>query len=132
MAVYKRSDVKILTIDDDPSFNRLLAAYFKKLKFKYKITSSADEFLSFLKKASPHLCFVDLNLERGSGVGYQLIQAIRNKLGDELPIIVLSSRISEEDIAKAFDCGASDYLPKPINLKDIDEKVQLNLSQKFT
>ena len=127
----KRKDVKILTVDDDVSFNKLMAAYLKKLKFKYIITSTSEEFLTTLKEKPPHLCFVDLNMDNRSGVGFQLIQAVRNKLGPDLPIIVLSSRSSSEDIDKAFECGASDYLPKPISLEDIDEKVKLTLCETF-
>lgn len=129
--IYRRSDVKVLTVDDDPSFNKLMSVYLKKLKYKFLITTTSEDFLTTLKDKPPHICFVDLNLDNRSGVGFQIIQAIRNKLGSDMPIIVLSARSADEDISKAFDCGATDYLSKPVTIEELDSKISLNLGQNF-
>ncbi len=52
--------------------------------------------------------------------GYQLISEIReNALWRHTPIVVLSAKVLEEDIVKALDLGANDYITKPFRPEEL-------------
>lgn len=52
--------------------------------------------------------------------GYQLITEIReNSLWQHVPIVVLSGKVLEEDIVKALDLGANDYITKPFRPEEL-------------
>ncbi|MBT3586536.1 MAG: response regulator transcription factor [Halobacteriovoraceae bacterium] len=105
----------ILTIDDDEDFNNLLALTLKKIGVHSKITTQPKDFLLALKLRTPDLVIVDLNLEVKFGAGFQIVQAIRESLGYQLPIFVLSKRSTREDISRALILGANDFISKPLD-----------------
>lgn len=52
--------------------------------------------------------------------GYQLISEVRNNpLWQHVPIVVLSGKVLEEDIVRAFDLGANDYVTKPFRPEEL-------------
>ncbi len=105
----------ILSLDDDEDFNNLLHVVIKKKGFKIITTETAEEFIAQLKKKKPSLCLIDVNLEQGPGAGFSLLQALRKKYDLSTPIIMLSRRKDDEDIVRALELGASDYVTKPID-----------------
>jgi len=121
------SDKKvILTVDDDPSTNMLMKAILEKHGFHAITTTTPEEFLKVLKNQKIDICFIDLNLGDLLGAGYQLVQAIRNVKGWDMPLFILSSRNNQEDVANALNLGATDFLFKPI-----DEIVLLDRLDQF-
>ena len=113
----------ILCLDDDPDFNKILKHVLKKHQYFSIATETVEEFVKFLKNYPPKLCFIDINLDMGFGAGYALLQAIRNKMGLSLPIIILSRRRSLDDIAKALELGANDFISKPLDDEYLIRKV---------
>ncbi len=105
----------ILSLDDDPDFNRLLKVVFKKEGIKLITTTSVESFIIQLKQQRPVLCLLDINLEMGQGAGFSLLQALRNKFGLTVPVIILSRRKDDQDISRALELGANDYISKPID-----------------
>jgi DNA-binding response OmpR family regulator len=97
------------------------------LGFEVKTFPTTDLFILSLKNDIPVLCFIDLNLGANTGEGFQLTQAIRNKLKEKIKLIVLTSRESPEDIAYALEIGFDDYLVKPINSNVIESKLRQHL-----
>lgn len=105
----------VLTIDDDVDFNNYLSLVLRRLDLESKITTNVNEFLEALKQRTPDICLIDINLDIAIGAGFQLIKAIRSKIGYDIPIFIISKRNSEEDIAHGLEIGASDYIPKPLD-----------------
>jgi DNA-binding response OmpR family regulator len=105
----------ILSIDDDKDFNALLEKLLTRRGFRVETTSRPDAFLIRLKQVKPDLCIIDINLDKMTGAGFQLIQAIRSKENLNLPLIVLSRRNNKQDVSQALELGADDYISKPID-----------------
>src|SRR5690606_3628026 len=56
--------------------------------------------------------------------GFDVLEYIRNRAVDsDIPIIVVTGEASKEDIVKAADLGANDYLLKPFRAEDLSQKV---------
>src|SRR5690606_31856708 len=89
----------------------------------YRAFVTVQDFLNAIKENTPDLCIVDLNLAESLGAGFAVIQAIRNKLGENMPVLVISRRSSAKDVSIALQVGASDFLPKPIDFSLFLEKV---------
>lgn len=62
--------------------------------------------------ASYDVIVLDLMLPRASG--YQVCRQLRRG-GDWTPVLVLTAKDGDYDIAEALDCGADDYLSKPFS-----------------
>lgn len=102
----------IYIVDDDDDINSLLKKRLDEIQCKGETFTDPKEFLSKLKTHRPDLCLVDINFQ-SQELGFKIIQSIRNVLGSELPIMVMSSRSDSAAITQALEIGANDYLLKP-------------------
>jgi len=120
-----RSDLLplIYLVDDDPEFRDLMAAVFKKRKVEFVGFDNPADFLKRLREKRPTLCLVDLHFG-GVSSGYQLVQAVRNVLGPELPLIVTSSTSDTHSVSHAMEIGATDFVIKPVDLDILFTKLE--------
>lgn len=118
----------IVNLDDDPDFNRILKVILKKEGYTLISSTTPEDFAQKMRIEKPQLCMVDVNLEIGQGAGFTMVQAIRNKLGLELPVFVVSRRQSREDITRALELGATDFIPKPVDDTYLIQKINQYLA----
>jgi two-component system, OmpR family, KDP operon response regulator KdpE len=100
---------EILIIDDEPQIRKLLQINLESNDYKVIQASNAKEGLALASNHPPELIILDLGLPDFDG-HYTLSELRKWYLK---PIIVLSVLDREEDIIKALDNGASDYMTKP-------------------
>jgi DNA-binding NtrC family response regulator len=112
----------ILLIDDDAEFSRLLGVYLKKLGVRLIYTSTMEEFAVAIKNGLPSLALVDLNLN-GLTAGFALIKGLRKKFGPELPMMIISATSDAAAISHAIECGADDFIIKPIDPNLLNTKI---------
>lgn len=121
------TDENILVIDDEVQIRRLLEITLNHNGFKVTEASTAKEGIIAAASHNPALILLDLGLpdEDGLSVLKKLREWYQN------PIIILSVRNSEEDIIKALDTGACDYLTKPFRTGELLARIRtaLRLSQ---
>ncbi len=120
---------KILTIDDDEDVNNLVKLHLKKHNFHVETCNSIEEFFKKVVDFKPHLCLVDLNLDNHDGFGWRIIETIRKKIGSSMIIIVMSRRNSTDDINRSLECGANDYIQKPIDENILLSKINVFLDK---
>jgi two-component system phosphate regulon response regulator PhoB len=72
----------------------------------------------------PDLVLLDLMLPGLQGL--QFLDILRQK-DQRTPVIIMSARTAEEDIIRALERGADDYLPKPFSVKLLETKVKVAL-----
>lgn len=114
----------IVNLDDDADFNRILKVILKKEGYRLISTTTPVEFAMAVRTEKPDLLLIDVNLDVGIGAGFPMVQAVRNKLGLELPVFVLSKRQDREDISRALELGADDFIPKPIDDTLLIQKIK--------
>jgi DNA-binding response OmpR family regulator len=115
---------KILVVEDDKSVSYLLEFILNREGFA--TASAADgraaEIL-FESEPLPLLILLDVMLPYQDG--FQLIRIIRTKRGwGDVPIIMLTSNSHEEDIVRALDSGANDYVVKPFQPNELLARVR--------
>jgi len=69
---------------------------------------------------SPDLAVLDINMPGASG--FQVCEAIRAK--SRIPVMMLTVRGEEEDLIKALDLGADDYLTKPFSPRTLLARIK--------
>lgn len=119
----------ILVVEDEPAIQELLAVNLRHNGFLVVRAGSAEEADSAIQAALPDLLILDWMLPGKSGV------ALSKKLrGDErtreLPIIMLTARVHEEDKVLGLEAGADDYITKPFSPKELVARVRAVLRRR--
>ena len=110
----------ILLIEDSESIISGLEYSFKINNYQIKSVRTIKEALLILEKNRPKLIILDITLPDGSGMSFY--EHILRKY--EIPTIFLTARDSEEEIVKALNLGAEDYLTKPFFTKELLARVR--------
>ena len=105
--------MKVLVIDDDQGIQDVISIAFElnwpdaSLSFAY----DGESGLLMLESENPQLVILDIGLP---GIdGFDVLKATRSV--SSVPIIMLTVRDDQSDIAKALDMGADDYVTKPFS-----------------
>lgn len=114
------SKAEILIIDDEPQIRKTLEITLQTNGYLSKAAASAKEGLIMATNHPPALILLDLGLpdENGHIVLKKLRQWFTN------PVIILSVQKNEEDIIKALDNGANDYLSKPFRTGELLARIR--------
>ena len=84
---------------------------------------NADEMMHLLETEQPHLVLLDLMMPGTSG--FELMERIRKV--SEAPIIFLSANDQEENVVKALEMGADDYMIKPFSSTELQARIASSL-----
>jgi two-component system phosphate regulon response regulator PhoB len=119
----------ILVVEDEPAIQELLAVNLKHNGFLVVRAGSAEDAEAVIRATLPDLLILDWMLPGKSGV------ALAKKLrGDErtreLPIIMLTARVHEEDKVLGLEAGADDYITKPFSPKELVARVRAVLRRR--
>ena len=101
----------ILVIDDDPQALRYVRNTLARAGYTPVVTSDPNELEHLLEAEKPHLVLLDLMLPATNA--FELIRRIPKILN--VPVIILSGRGDDNNVAEAFELGASDYIVKPFS-----------------
>lgn len=114
---------EILIIDDEAQIRKLLEITLQSNDYKVTETSTAKEGLIMAANHPPDIILLDLGLPDENG------HAVLKKLREwySKPIIILSVQNNEEDIIKALDNGANDYLVKPFRTGELLARIRTAL-----
>jgi two-component system, OmpR family, KDP operon response regulator KdpE len=100
---------EILVIDDESPIRKLLEITLESNEYKVWLAETGKEGILLAVNHPPELILLDLGLPDKSG--HEILKELRTWYNKA--IIILSVQDSEEDIVKALDNGATDYLTKP-------------------
>lgn len=122
--------MNILVIDDEIQIRKLLEITLNSNDYTTALASTAKEGIVAAVIHPPDMIILDLGLPDEDG------QVVLSKLREWYlgPILVLSVRSSEEEIIKALDKGANDYLTKPFRTGELLARIRtaLRQTQNFT
>jgi len=90
------------------------------------VAASGEEGLDLVEHSGPDVVILDLNLPDISG--FEVLRRLR--LFSAVPIVVLTVREGEDDIAKALDRGADDYITKPFRTKELLARLRAQLRKR--
>jgi two-component system KDP operon response regulator KdpE len=114
------SKAEILIIDDEPQIRKMLEITLQTNWYLSKSAVSAKEGLIMAANHPPELILLDLGLPDENG--HVVLQKLRQWYTN--PVIILSVQKNEEDIIKALDNGANDYLSKPFRTGELLARIR--------
>jgi DNA-binding NtrC family response regulator len=107
---------RILIVDDDPHFLRVLSRILSGEKFQVTSANEACEAIELLHASSFDLVICDLRMPECDGLN--LLQEVRRG-GSEVPVIILTAYGEVDTYLEAMNAGAAEYLNKPINSDEL-------------
>lgn len=110
---------KILVVDDEYVNQRIFERYLTKENHIILKASSGSEAVKIIDE-NVDLDLVILDVMMPDMLGYEVSALVRQKYSlYELPILVMTANSSIDNMIRAFECGANDYLPKPFNQQEL-------------
>jgi len=116
---------KILVVDDDRDICEILSFNLKHEGYEVDVVHSAED---AVKKLSPEYNLILLDVMMGGMSGYQMAEKLR-KDGNNINIIFLTAKDTENDMLTGFSVGADDYISKPFSLKEVSARVKAVLKR---
>jgi diguanylate cyclase (GGDEF)-like protein/PAS domain S-box-containing protein len=119
-----------LFIVDDNEMNRdMLARRLERKGYEIEVAESAQQLLQRIKPDSADIVLLDIEMPDMSGL--EALKKLRERFSSiELPVIMVTAKNQSEDIVKALDLGANDYLTKPVDFPVALARIATHLSLK--
>jgi two-component system phosphate regulon response regulator PhoB len=104
----------LLIVDDDLFFLKMVRKILEFSGYTVSVANDPVAGMERLQKEKIDLILTDANMPGGSG--FDFVKKIRDNADTfEIPIAMLTSRRNKEDVLKGLECGATDYIVKPID-----------------
>jgi two-component system response regulator AtoC len=107
---------RILIVDDDPHFLRVLARILSGENFLVTSAGGACDALQLVKSTQFDLVISDLRMPDCDGVGF--LETLRRD-GNNVPVIILTAYGEVDTYLAAMNAGATEYLNKPIHSEEL-------------
>ena len=112
--------LKVLLVDDEEDFARTLSERMEIRDFASDVAFSGEEALSKLGEGPPDVMVLDLKMP-GMG-GLAVLEHVKREF-PQVQVLILTGHGSPEEEAEARRLGASDYLTKPVGIRDLMKSV---------
>ncbi len=111
---------KILIVDDEKDICEILEFNLSNEGFDVELAYSAEE---ALKKLNPDFSLILLDVMMGGMSGYKMAEKLR-KEGNNIPIVFLTAKDTENDMLTGFSVGGDDYISKPFSIKEVIARIK--------
>jgi DNA-binding response OmpR family regulator len=120
---------RILIVDDEEDLCEILQYNLSNEGYKTDIAHSAEE---ALKRSLHHYDLLMLDVMMGAMSGFKLADKLRKEMDNNVPVIFLTAKDSENDLLTGFSLGADDYITKPFSVNELTARVKAVLKRSNT
>lgn len=114
---------RVAVVDDDPHLRMLIATTLRRRGLDPQTFVDGQDALDHVRKGGFDLVVSDVNMPRLDGIG--MTRALRELFDKrKLPIVLVSVLDEEDDVLRAYEAGANDYITKPFGPAVLAAKVQ--------
>ena len=111
----------VLIVEDDPHTADIVRLYLRRDGYKVLTATDGNEGLRLAQESQPDLVVLDLMLPGVDGI--EICKTLKGE-GSDVPIIMLTARVEEEDRLAGLDLGADDYVAKPFSARELAARVR--------
>src|SRR5260370_20755848 len=120
---------RLLIVDDNEMNRDMLAGRLARKGYEIGLAESARQLLQRVKQDGVDLVLLDIEMPEISGL--DALKTLREAYSPiELPVIMVTAKNQSDDIVRALDLGANDYLTKPIDFPVAVARIGTQLSHK--
>ncbi len=121
---------RILAIDDNADIRELIAFILRRENYEVQTAPNGIAGLEMIKASHPDLIILDVVMPEFSG--YDVLDAVRSDKSSkvrDIPVLMITSRSSTDDIDQALELGATSYIVKPFRPAKLVTKVKSLLGE---
>jgi DNA-binding response OmpR family regulator len=113
-------DMRVLIVEDEPDFQVLLRTILNEAGYQTEVAPDGQTALDVIQTSPPEMILLDWMLPGMDG-----LNVCRNiRRWTNAPILMVTSKTSQEDLIKALDAGADDYITKPFRTPELLARIQ--------
>ena len=115
-------NISVLVVDDESAICEMIRFALGKSGMHVRCAASGKEALEMINDDSPDIVLVDWMMPKMSGP--QLTRRLRkDSLTTDIPIIMLTAKVSEDDKVTGLNAGADDYIVKPFSPRELVARI---------
>lgn len=120
---------RLLIVDDNEMNRDMLARRLARKGYDIRVTETAQQLLERVKQEEIDLVLLDIEMPEISGL--DALKTLRENYSSiELPVIMVTAKDQSDDVVRALDLGANDYVTKPIDFPVALARIGTQLSHK--
>ncbi len=118
-------DLDILLVEDNELNQEVVSLFLRKVGYNLVIANNGEE--AIIKLEKQHFDLILMDIEMPEMNGFECTRLIRksdpSRLNPEIPIIAMTAHAMKGDKDKCMGAGMDDYMSKPLNFKELGEKL---------
>jgi len=119
----------VLVADDDDDIRSLVIFRLERSGYRTVVARDGDEALAVALERRPDLAVLDVMMPKLDG--YEVTRRLRREDATRaMPVILLTARVQDADVARGFESGADDYIRKPFSPQELCARVQAILGRR--
>ena len=116
----RQKQLSLLLVDDDVELCGMMSEFFVQEGHRLECIYNGREGLTAALNGSYDLVILDVMLPILDG--FEVLQRLRRR--KDLPVIMLTARVQQQDRIRGLDAGADDYLPKPFDPDELLARIR--------
>ena len=124
--IMESKNKRILIVDDEEDLCEILQYNLGNAGYQTEVAHSAEE---AIKRPLYNFDLILLDVMMGPMSGFKLADKLRKEMNNNVPIIFLTAKDTENDILTGFSLGADDYIPKPFSVNELTARVKAVLKR---
>lgn len=118
----------VLVADDDPDILSLVTLRLERDGYEMIGAPDGERAVEKALERTPDLALIDVSMPKLDG--YEVTERLRqHEPTSAIPIILLTGRVQDSDVARGIEAGADDYVKKPFSTADLRTRVQAALGR---
>lgn len=113
---------KILVVEDEVHISELIKYNLETNGYTAVIAQDGEEAIQKVSEDKPDLVLLDVMLPKMDGL--EVCTKIRNKIDEDIPIVMLTAKSEELDVILGLEMGADDYILKPFSVKEMLARIK--------
>lgn len=116
------SNLKILTVDDNPESLKVLQYYFEERKADFEFAESGQEAIEKVARSKYDIVLMDMQMPGMDGL--TATRKIRETISRDIPIVALTANAMDSDREKCLESGMNDFLTKPVDFETLNKIIK--------
>ena len=120
--------MRVLLLEDDVALSDLLNEHLEDKGFDVTLCTNGQDALEALIDQKFDIALLDINTPQISGI--EVLKTIRKEYKNNIPAIILTAYQDTKHLKESFENGVDDYIKKPFDLEELDQRI-LRLCRQF-